>query len=108
MENQKIKNTDNQKTPVLTNKKDNKSSKNTTNKNNRISVHDLYFKSHFSQLGKAKKLLPLVLTSQEQKLFNWNSLKAEKDSFPENKRADLIFSLGFKSLPKKESKSISF
>ena len=80
------------------------SSKNDKQKSNRINLHDLYFKRQFSQLDMAKKLLPLAFTDQELKFFDWNSLKAEKDSFPNNKRADLIFSLGFKSLPEKRIK----
>ena len=73
-------------------------------KSNRISVHDLYFKSHFSAVEKAKKLLYLVLTPLERELFDWDSLKEEKDSLEENTRADLIFSLGFKSDSKQSIK----
>ena len=99
------KKTGRQKTPALANKNSRrKPSKNPANKKNRLSIHDTYFKTHFSQIEKAKKLLQLALTPQEQKLFNWNSLKIEKDSFPQNKRADLIFSLSFKSLPEERIK----
>ncbi len=56
--------------------------------------HDLFFKDIFSQKRFAIELLKLVFSPEEQKLFNFSTLKGEKTLFKSHK-ADLIFSLEF-------------
>ncbi len=95
------------KTKALTKDKNSYKAGRNTNSENKapnqkthpINIHDAYFKLHFSQTEQAKNILKFALTKEEYKLFDWNSLKEEKDSFPNNKRADLVFSLAFKKLP---------
>ena len=54
--------------------------------------HDLFFKDIFSQKRFAIELLSLIFSPEEQKLFNFQTLKDEKNTFKSH-RADLIFSL---------------
>ena len=54
--------------------------------------HDLFFKDIFSQKKFAVELLSLIFSPEEQKLFNFQTLKNETTTFKSH-RADLIFSL---------------
>ena len=61
------------------------------------SHHDQFFKSLFSQTSFAHELFSLIFSKQEIKAYDWKKLKIEKDSFPDNTRADLIFSVPLKN-----------
>ena len=62
--------------------------------------HDQFFKSFFSQVEFAQELFQLIFSKEELKAYDWKKLKSEKDSFPDNSRADLIFSVPLKNKPK--------
>ena len=57
--------------------------------------HDLFFKDIFSHIRFAQELFQLFFSKEEMKLYDWSSLKEEKDTF-KHKRADLVFSVPFK------------
>ena len=61
------------------------------------SHHDQFFKSFFSKEEFAKELFSLIFSKEELKAYDWKKLKTEKDSFPDNTRADLIFSVPLKN-----------
>ena len=62
--------------------------------------HDQFFKTFFSEAGFAQELFQLIFSKEEQKAYDWKKLKTEKDSFPDNSRADLVFSVPLKNKPK--------
>ena len=59
--------------------------------------HDQFFKSLFSKVEFAQELFSLIFSRQEIKAYDWKKLKIEKDSFTDNSRADLIFSVPLKN-----------
>ena len=59
--------------------------------------HDQFFKSFFSKEEFAQELFQLIFSKEELKAYDWKKLKTEKDSFPDNSRADLIFSVPLKN-----------
>ena len=64
--------------------------------------HDQFFKSFFSKTEFALELFQLIFSKEELKAYDWKKLKTEKDSFSDNSRADLIFSIPLKN--KRKSK----
>ena len=64
------------------------------------SHHDKFFKSLYSNPDFALELFQLIFSKEEMKAYNWKKLKPEKDSFPEGRQADLVFSVPLKSKPK--------
>ena len=62
--------------------------------------HDRLFKQAYSDPKIAKELFRLVFSEKEWLAFNWDSLRAEKDTF-QDKRADLVFSISLKNEPGK-------
>ncbi len=69
-----------------------KSKKNSMPHKSSHAPHDLFFKDIFSQKKFAIELLSLIFSPEEQKLFQFNTLKEEKTIF-KSQKADLIFSL---------------
>ena len=65
--------------------------------------HDIFFKTCYSNPQFAFELFQLVLSKEELAVFDWKSLKAEKDTF-QDLRADLVFSVSFKNTPNKKAK----
>ena len=61
--------------------------------------HDRFFKRWYSDPAFAKELLQLVLTQKEQQAYDLSKLKPEKDTLPEGKQADLVFSMPLKDEP---------
>ena len=68
-----------------------------------VGHHDIFFKACYSNPCFAKELFQLVLSEEEFAIFDWENLKAEKDSF-QDLRADLVFSVPLKNQPKKKAK----
>ncbi len=68
-------------------------------KKNTAFSHDKFFKLFYSNPDLATELFELIFSKKEMKAYDWKKLKIEKDSF-EDKRADLIFSVPFKKIPK--------
>ena len=64
----------------------------------KASHFDLLFKYAFSLPQFAKELFKLVLSQMEFSVFDWTSLRAEKDTF-QDLRADAVFSVAMKSHP---------
>ena len=64
--------------------------------------HDQFFKSFFSKVEFAQELFNLIFSKEELKAYDWKKLKTEKDSFPDNSRADLVFSVPLKNKRKSE------
>ena len=62
--------------------------------------HDQFFKSLFSQIPFVLELFQLIFSKEELKTYDWKKLKIEKDSFSDNSRADLIFSVPLKNKQK--------
>ena len=62
------------------------------------SHHDRLFKQAYSNPSMAKELFQLVFSKEEFSAFDWDRLRAEKDTF-QDKRADLVFSVPLKSDP---------
>ena len=62
--------------------------------------HDRFFKRWYSEPAFARELLQLVLTQKEQQAYDLSKLKPEKDTLPEGKQADLVFSMPLKDEPK--------
>ena len=65
----------------------------------KASHFDLLFKYAFSHPRFAKELFHLVFSQTEQNIFDWNTLRAEKDTF-QDLRADAVFSVALKNHPK--------
>ena len=61
--------------------------------------HDRFFKRWYSDPAFARELLQLVLTQKEQQAYDLSKLKPEKDTLPEGKQADLVFSMPLKDEP---------
>ncbi len=67
-------------------------------KDKKLKIHnhfDLLFKYAFSSPRFAEELFRLIFSKKEQTCFDWNTLKAEKDTF-QNLRADAVFSIALK------------
>ena len=60
--------------------------------------HDIFFKTGYSDPRFAKDLFQLAFSKEEMAAFDWDGLRAEKDTF-EGLRADLVFSVPLKSEP---------
>ena len=67
-------------------------------KQKQASHFDLLFKYAFSHPRFAKELFRLVFSQEEQTIFDWSTLRAEKDTFQEL-RADVVFSVAVKGHP---------
>ena len=65
--------------------------------------HDIFFKAGYSDPRSAFELFQMVLSKEEMAVFDWDSLKPEKDTF-QNLRADLVFSVPFKNKPGRRAK----
>ena len=61
--------------------------------------HDKFFKLFYSQPHLTKELLKFIFSKKELKAYKLSKLKIEKDTFSAQK-ADLVFSVPFKALPK--------
>ena len=72
--------------------------KTTETKPKKASHFDLLFKYAFSLPRFAKELFRLVFSHEEQTVFDWNALRAEKDTF-QDLRADAVFSVALKDHP---------
>ena len=66
---------------------------------NKASPHDKFFKGWYSEPAFARELLQLIFTQEEQQVYDFNRLKTEKDTLPEGKQADLVFSMPLKNSP---------
>ena len=66
---------------------------------NKASPHDQFFKGWYSEPAFARELLQLIFTQEEQQVYDFNRLKTEKDTLPEGKQADLVFSMPLKRSP---------
>ena len=66
---------------------------------NQTSHHDKFFKSLYSKPDFALELFQLIFSKEELLAYNWKKLKPEKDTFPEGRRADLVFSVPLKNKP---------
>ncbi len=64
--------------------------------------HDQFFKFFFSKTELAQELLELIFSKEELKAYDLTKLKAEQNSFPDGRSADLIFSLPLKNNKKSE------
>ena len=63
------------------------------------SHHDKFFKSLYSKPEFALELFRLIFSKKELQAYNWKKLTSEKDTFPEGRRADLVFSVPLKNKP---------
>ena len=70
----------------------------------KTSPHDQFFKGWYSEPAFARELLKLIFTQKEQQAYNFNKLKAEKDTLPAGKQADLVFSMPLKRSPQTKVK----
>ena len=70
----------------------------------KASPHDQFFKGWYSEPAFARELLKLIFTQEEQQAYDFNKLKAEKDTLPAGKQADLVFSMPLKDAPQTKIK----
>ena len=61
--------------------------------------HDRFFKQAYSNLEFVVEIFKLIFSKKEFHSCKWKSLKIEKDTLKEDKRADLIFSVPLKNNP---------
>ena len=68
------------------------------------SPHDSIFRFFYSRELFALELIQLAFTEEEIAAFNWSEIKAEKDTFDNQLRADAVFSVPFKNYPGRKAK----
>ena len=66
--------------------------------------HDSIFRFFYGREPFALELIQLAFTEEEMAAFEWSEIKAEKDTFDHQLRADAVFSVPFKNEPGRKAK----